>query len=59
MKIRIVKDERWPDFSVVDGWGFDAEIDVHHETVKRWERVKAEYDKVQDEIAQRLDEAES
>lgn len=57
MKVRILKDERYPELvlqtdTTAPTWLDDRCVfEVDAETVARWQKVAEEFDRVQDEIA--------
>lgn len=49
MKVRIATDERYPEALLTDS-RFGEEVEVDGRTLRRWRRVIAEFDAVQEEM---------
>jgi hypothetical protein len=55
MKVFLTADEQYPVFGIQsadDTFSVAVEIDVPEELIKRWEKVKEEYYKIQNELAE-------
>jgi hypothetical protein len=57
MKIKISEDERYPVFYIAEDFGVECEVD--EKKVKRWKRIKKQFDVIQQEMCEEKEKHEN